>query len=555
MSSPKPFEEVQPVLEAMVSHRRRVVAQIAGTPSMALNAALNHGFTELILDDPLTPPAPAWRAWIEKRAADSFIKNELYKILVPWGREEAEARERAAYRKKRAESWKDEAEAKIAEEQTRPGVKDQEFLVDQDRAFLEGLVTRGGLLSRPKLHSFELKSQGPFAMTPLLSQGWVVMPSDRLGDYVGNLSSLPKEAFATLSKKIHEARPPEHDKFSIYRRWKVLIHEVAHCDYAQIADPFRPTLPGWKPEASEAVNRWITGKPATGSRQASTLLNENHSDALAAMLLLEATGHDPEALRVVQVTLEDRYRTRDHLEVLGKKGPMRERGGFVNVHATEWTLKRVLDDIENWKGLPPSQLREKALEYASNGLVDFLNPQRKLSNGKTIGNDHIRNFLASEPTSRRLLTPIGMASVSHALGEDVQTWLGALPPSSPSTAVIQKGFAQVLPALEAALDQPLYEGSEFSLRETACNNPSRASQFIDNLVAQHAQVLAPQSPDLASLNEAYKQDLPIMEQAFGVKPALSFPVFGGWRKSREAAIQPPLPHPEVALSSSRPGLR
>ena len=556
MDNPQPFSEIPGLLDSMVSHRRRVVAQIAGTPAMALNAAVGRGHTALVFADN-TAPAPAWRAWIEQKAAQNYVVEVLYDTLIPWGKKEVRDRRNHQNRVRLGEKARAEIEAEIIDKETQPNQADVAFLSEQDQRLIDALVAKGGLLQRPELRNgpLNLKGFGPHAMGTPRGTNFVFMEGDRLGDFYGSLAALPYPEFANLGKNIEQIRPESGDKPMVYRRWMVLIHEAAHCDFAAMPAPFKPTVPGWSEEAVGKINQWVMGDMALGSPSARTLLNENHSDALSAMLLLEATGHDPEAINTVRRAWSQRAHNRDQLELFEKKhNPQRPTGAFPTVHATEWTLKRVMEDIDSWKGKPLPELREKALEYASNGLVDFLDPNRKLSNGKKVGNAHLQHFLAAEPSIDRIRSQLGLAVLAHAQGHDVESWLSEKQSTSPAGQVIHEAFAQARPFVDAALDQPLFTDASISLRDCASKAPRVACDAIDSLLTQNVHACQPQSRQAQALAEAYRQDLPVMQQALGISPAPSLPLMGAWRKAREIARGITPPEPFMAHSPKRHGL-
>lgn len=174
-----------------------------------------------------------------------------------------------------------------------------------------------------------------------------------------------------------------------YNRWIAVLHESAHCQFDQFERVFQPS-PGQLPEDQQQAMERGAFSCLVADRYARTLLNENFADAYGAMMLLEASGHDPAAERIVRKIQEQRGLLRQRCERAWDT-QVREP----DVHLTDGAIAAVLVTRDDWRGLPPHQLMSRALEIASDAVLHLAQPGQGDRRGKSLG-DHIRRRLCEQ---------------------------------------------------------------------------------------------------------------------------------------------------------------
>ena len=555
------FPEVPQLLAEMLAHRGRVVRQIAGAPVAAMNAAMLQSQTNLTAPAPVfaaEPSSAGLRRWLDTAAEQSFVLRGVYETIVPWGRENAQRRkeeEQAQQRERSLVEQVKEAHVRSAMEVT---PEDLAFLDQSDHALLAGLVKRGYLKLMPhhkNVTALELP-RGPTAFPLHGTAGHVRLVGDRLGNYYDALPFDSKNQ-KDLADQLHQGAAPGRladDVHQVYTRWYILLHEAAHCDYRHFSAPFEPT-PGILPQAQcDALNRWVTGSARVTSSDAATLLNENHSDVLSSMLLLEATNHDPKAYQALEERVAERQQTREEREryTLASLSRGAALGGqFACVHSTDLAMRRALDRVEEWKGKPPEELRALARRYASDGLLDLVSPTRTLD-GKLIGAVLAANMLPPEPQQSTLMDHLMDMVLAYAHGGDPLGWLKEQA-DHPVAAVLTNAWESALPALRKTLSQPLpnHPDVTMTLGEACRRFDARGFASIHRTMAEATSAaLSPSDPRVQRMFEAFTADYPLIQQALGLEPspATQWSV-EQWRNARTPAASPPPPQvPQPVLS-------
>ena len=457
------MNNIEKLLGQMVDHRKRVVMQVSGVPAQAL-LAVGYGDNTSHLDigEDLRKPA-AMVSWIEERAKQSTLLGVLYESMTPWGRErkriEAEQLRMAQEKSKKLN------EAEILERDLIIDVvawtdQDKSTLDSVDTELIENLVSKGYFDRIPEIinRPLDLFEGSPSAITPMGTQGIVRMNSDRMGDF---FSAFPKgtQKRAQVARNWAEGGAPDEQSHirNVYMRWFILFHEITHCMYGHPSTPFDPT-PGMLDEDTiDLVNRWVVGSLGTSGVVARDLLNENHSDVYAIMLLLEMTDHDPIAMEVVAEVLESRIRGQDRTdgELIEQRNNM-EKGKMPDPHCTCWALKRALEDVEKWKGAPPDKLREMARRYASDGLVDLIDPKRTLV-GKMVGQLTLERIVPGPLDPKDMTKLMVMMTYSYSLNGQPEKWLQEQDKSHPIHPLVSQSWNELLPKLRKLLAQDLKE--------------------------------------------------------------------------------------------------
>ena len=547
------FPDVPQLLAQMLAHRGRVVRQIAGAPVAAMNAALAQPQPRLASPPPVfatAPAEPGLRRWLDAAAEQSFVLRGLYEALVPWGREKVQRRKEEEQAQQREQSLVEqvkEAHVRSAMEVT---PEDIAFLDQSDRALLSGLVKRGYLKAMPhhkNVTALELP-RGPTAFPLHGTAGHVRLVGDRLGNYYDALpfdSKNQKDLADQLQKGVVPG-PLADGAHQVYTRWYILLHEAAHCDFRHFRAPFEPT-PGTLPQAQcDAINRWLTGSARVTSSDAATLLNENHSDVLSSMLLLEATNHDPKAYQALEARLAERQQTREEGERYTLTSLSRGAalgGQFACVHSTDWAMRRALDRVEEWKGKPPEEVRALARRYASDGLLDLISPTRTLD-GKGVGAILAANMLPPEPQQSALMGHLMDMVLAYAHGGDPLGWLKEQA-DHPVAEVLTHAWETALPSLRKTLSQPLpnHPDVTMTLGEACRRFDARGFAPIHRTMEEATTAaLALSDPKVQRMLEAFSADYPLLQKALGLEPspATQWSV-EQWRSARAPAASPQLP--------------
>ena len=150
----------------------------------------------------------------------------------------------------------------------------------------------------------------------------------------------------------------------------ILCHEAAHVEFNRIETPFNPSPGSLIPDdqaqeiaAVRAINQWGIHEINTGgiaSKFARSALNECHSDALSAMVILKESNLDPEALRAVadMARLRETHRT---FNLENGRRDEHDGGGLA--------MRRVLEIKDQLANMTPEQVRDKATRIASDAYL------------------------------------------------------------------------------------------------------------------------------------------------------------------------------------------
>jgi hypothetical protein len=259
-----------------------------------------------------------------------------------------------------------------------PVARQQASLLEVDNALLARLYKSGHLTVQPLamgLSESRDNDWGNHANMAMGHDGRIFMDTQGSGDLYG----IPKNTRG------------EHLGGSgrTFDRWIVLLHEAAHCQMENTLVVFDPT-PGKIPEDQQsALSRWAFSI-LCADRYPRQLLHENYADALGAMLLLEATGHHPEVWDVVKRKRETRFKTgQDEAKHWQEHGDE----ATIDCHLSWAALDEVIHKSASWRGLPPAQLRERAMEFASNGVLEVASAAYKTPVGIPFGM-HLRERIS-----------------------------------------------------------------------------------------------------------------------------------------------------------------
>ena len=151
----------------------------------------------------------------------------------------------------------------------------------------------------------------------------------------------------------------------------VLFHEMAHAEFVKMDRNFQPTPglllknPDKEQKALDAINTWATHAAIQDHRPnlAYDVLNESHSDAFAALMIIKESGNDPQA----RAAVESMYVMRENkrVEVQGRSFI----GTGYQYNGCPYALEEVLSMGDSVLDMDVEQIREKALEVASNSLL------------------------------------------------------------------------------------------------------------------------------------------------------------------------------------------
>lgn len=445
MATPSPIV-AQPahVLMALMEHfRGRHLLQIQGEPNQALAAIVGE-----------LPPHPAepvqmqgWRGWLDSQARRSGWFHGLY-AKTQWGQDlvgrEEQDHQRvlsAHERHARAEAsamgvWKNETDRLSLE------AMDQSLLVAMHEQGWLGHVP----IHQERPNGFPIP--GPVSFNTPGAPGVTYMVSNAQGDF--HWEGEP-------GKAEHRLELNGQGNHRTLARWQVLLHEAAHCEFPLMEAPFCPTEGQWSDQAVEAFNQWVASPVTNRRSDFRSVLNECFADVYGAMMLLHYTGHasDTQAIlnQVLAVRVEDRQRADEEMASLADAWLP---GAVADVHATDFALKRALDDREAWKGLSPQVLRQLACQYASDGLVDFIDPKRHTPSGYPIGG-MLCEELGSAERLRASLTGyeavLGHLWVSKIRGGDPEKHLRDVLGAHPAGPMLEHAWQWMKPRLEDVFAQ------------------------------------------------------------------------------------------------------
>lgn len=249
----------------------------------------------------------------------------------------------------------------------------------------------------------------------------------------------------------------EPGKKSALDRCRVLLHEAAHCEFDRFRAPFQPEDNDLPIEAIDAFNHWVF-KPFFAHREDHrSVLEESFCDCYGGMMLLKVTNFDLEAFAILQSLIEKRQSRREEVEA--KVNPDRCRKAWrllspMPTHSTDFALRRMMEDVDNWKDLTPQQMQDKAKAYASDGFMDVINPERLNSRGARVG-EYFRDGVINPSLGREdmmsllsfnayLFTVIGLAGME---GNEIPTrqWLDTHLHSHPMQETTLRTLAELLP--------------------------------------------------------------------------------------------------------------
>lgn len=191
------------------------------------------------------------------------------------------------------------------------------------------------------------------------------------------------EAYLTFSLEEENAAP----KMS-FERLQVFFHELSHLEYSltPYVSRFCPTKGKMSRVASvdrervTAINKWTMmfgSESDVGTNKfMDRFIDEAFADTHAAMLLLRLTKNiDKGALDAIKRIAQSRLNTRTKFEEAIKQdlGKMRLFLGTTGVYAgCSDSVNEALENISDWINLSPQELKQKALEYASNSFLDYI---------------------------------------------------------------------------------------------------------------------------------------------------------------------------------------
>jgi hypothetical protein len=319
MSAPIPIDDL---LSHMEGVRKPHLRRVRGTPSYALSA---YAATQ----QPETTVGQQAKAWLLGSL------DELHQ-RIPWVKQKPKTEETRA------------------------------LLESVDRKLVDRLVNAGYFEQTPNLMDVDMEGYGRSqARAAIDDAGWVMLKSSRQGDVLEMAVENPKN---------------QNDVKRSLARWSTLLHEVAHCEFAQIAEPFQPSRGQLDQKTVEALNRWTMGRVVGDNKLYRTLLNESFADVYSAMLLVEATQGSDEGMAVVKQVIHKRTVDQAHNEKSWLNGEW-----MLGVHNTTQALERMMEDMPNWRGLGPIDLRQRALAIASDGFMDSIDPKRHTAEGFPVG--------------------------------------------------------------------------------------------------------------------------------------------------------------------------
>ena len=213
-------------------------------------------------------------------------------------------------------------------------------------------------------------------------------------------------------------------------RWYALLHEAAHGLHHHLRQPFR--MHGMDPMMVDAINDFAV-HPRLSTRH-SRVFQECFADVYASMVLLEMLQAHPSAVHVV---------ARWHA-IRGIIRTMQEANDpdpaqLDNVHLTDCAMDGL--GRVGWRGTP-KDIQHRALELASQGWLDLIDPQRPVlgrSDGQTVLGRGRCAEIASSCRSLVANNQISSFLLSHASGHDIAHDVARMP--APVQALIQAAVA------------------------------------------------------------------------------------------------------------------
>lgn len=446
---------VEQLISIMLEHRKGIVRQVAGVPRHAALALAQARGGVGLTQEQLEPSTQAnWvKAYLRQMAEKSTLVERLYQA-TSWGREDEQARSEKHKQAKALEQMRRQLEDTrdlMLGQVVSFAPQDQERLELVDRKILNNMRQKGYFDVVPTIaqHGHYGLDAYPWALPIHGNKGKIFMVSDRFGDFPSQLPETREEQ-VILAEQWEKGDTPTDEEHirQIYRRWFVLFHETAHCQYGVPKAPFQPTYGTVSPSIINLINDYCVGALACSDENCQNLLNENHSDVYATMLVLEASGHDPLAYEAVEHFLRERIAdqatTDKELIKAHEKGKLR---GFPDHHCTQWAMARVLDNVSHWKGKDPQTLRQLAITYASDGLVDFLAREDDPRLGQII-----RHRFFPEGANTKTLNKTLMWLVScYCQNGDVQGWFEQQDKNHPVYPIIKQSWDKLRPQLRTIL--------------------------------------------------------------------------------------------------------
>lgn len=397
-----------------------------------------------------------------------------------------------------------------------------------DRVLVDDMV-RQGFISHP--HAVKQVDQnetglGPHALPLPGGAGTVVMASNRLGEFEAN-PNLPAEP-----DEIARQWSGRDGTKKVYERWFILFHELAHCDYPSLPNPFRPTPGRHDRKFVQAMNRWLFGPLGPASYSTRSLLNEGHSDALAAMVLIRVSQGDPRAVEVVEEMM--RARIRSERKVAAKiaknlhKGA-HQRGDFVDEHCTGAVLYKLLKERERWESASPGEVRDFALQYASDGLLERFSVPHPLGKFYPGLSPELKDVPVSKILSEILVTPMPNASrlvpamfglwYIEGSGESAKAWLSTQDQKHPLLPIITQAFedSQVRSCIPKAREIYDKRREKDAFAKALIRGDSwLTSQMLPEIERILKDVCVAENPAWCQAQEVYQADMAIIRQTFGL---------------------------------------
>lgn len=388
--TPSVSPAIESLMEEMIDHRRRVVRQISGVPYAAVKAAgmsMDEANKMGLLADSTSSKSPYDQA--QGRQAPSAVGFSKWlslsrQVAATFRRELLLARSEKKLRKFHHEM------VNQASQTMTPSEQDLEFLTSVDERLMHEMVSRGFISRVPEIESLDTSTDamGPHALLGNSAAGKVRMLSDVLGDVTDTLPDAP-ESKANVAYAADNVFSSMNHGVKTLDRWFTLFHEAAHCEYAVAAQRFTPSPDKMDAQAAQDMNDWAFGFLGPSSRDTKILLDEANADARAAIMLLEVTNHAPESREVLERWHHRRSLARQQNEAALAQYLSENPGSdpeFLDRYgANDGVLRKVLDSAEQWRGLPPATLKQKASEMASDSVLEFLDIDRKSPDGQPVG--------------------------------------------------------------------------------------------------------------------------------------------------------------------------
>lgn len=147
-----------------------------------------------------------------------------------------------------------------------------------------------------------------------------------------------------------------------------LLHEAGHCLLGSIQNPLRGT--GLPQEAEQALNQWVLG-PNAVKNPFGAQFNESGADCLGLMEMLAQNHFSPASIDHLNAWYAQRRAARLKQEFAGQSWND-------DPHATDFAIKHLIDHLDEVRHADPSDYKNMALTFASQGFIDWLNPSRSV---------------------------------------------------------------------------------------------------------------------------------------------------------------------------------